>query len=244
MKQYSCIIVEDEPLARKLLTDYISKVASIKLVKSFSNAIEALDFLRENEVDIMFCDIQMPEVTGITLLKLLKKKPLIILTTAYSEYALEGYELDVFDYIVKPISFERFLKSIEKGIARLDASQPVLTEIKEIHISVAPDYIFVKDGTKLIKINLSEILYIEGLKDYVCIHTSTKKIVSLQTMKSLEISLPKEKFIRIHNSYIIAFEAINEIEKDRISIGKTIIPISDTYKKAFKDLVDSKQIGI
>jgi two-component system, LytTR family, response regulator len=244
MKQYSCIIVEDEPLARKLLTDYISKVASIKLVKAFSNAIEALDFLRENEVDIMFCDIQMPEVTGITLLKLLKKKPLIILTTAYSEYALEGYELEVFDYIVKPISFERFLKSIEKGIARLDASQPVLTEIKEIHTSVAPDYIFVKDGTKLIKINLSEILYIEGLKDYVCIHTSTKKIVSLQTMKSLEMSLPKEKFIRIHNSYIIAFEAINEIEKDRISIGKTIIPISDTYKKAFKDLVDSKQIGI
>jgi two-component system, LytTR family, response regulator len=243
MKQYSCIIVEDEPLARKLLTDYISKVASIKLVKSFSNAIEALDFLRENEVDILFCDIQMPEVTGITLLKLLKKKPLIILTTAYSEYALEGYELDVFDYIVKPISFERFLKSIEKGIARLDASQPVLTEIKEIHTSVAPYFIFVKDGTKLIKINLSEILYIEGLKDYVSIHTSTKKIVSLQTMKSLEMSLPKEKFIRIHNSYIIAFEAINEIEKDRISIGKTIIPISDTYKKAFKDLVDSKQIG-
>jgi two-component system, LytTR family, response regulator len=244
MKQYSCIIVEDEPLARKLLTDYISKIASIKLVKAFSNAIEALDFLRENEVDIMFCDIQMPEVTGITLLKLLKKKPLIILTTAYSEYALEGYELDVFDYIVKPISFERFLKSIEKGIARLEASQPVLTEIKEIHTSVAPDYIFVKDGTKLIKINLSEILYIEGLKDYVCIHTSTKKIVSLQTMKSLEMSLPKEKFIRIHNSYIIAFEAINEIEKDRISIGKTIIPISDTYKKAFKDLIDSKQFGI
>jgi two-component system, LytTR family, response regulator len=244
MKQYSCIIVEDEPLARKLLTDYILKVAGIKLINAFSNAIEALDFLRRNEVDIMFCDIQMPEVTGITLLKLLKKKPLIILTTAYSEYALEGYELDVFDYIVKPISFERFLKSIEKAITRLDALQPILTEIKEIHSSIAPDYIFVKDGTKLIKINLSEILYIEGLKDYVCVHTSTKKIISLQTMKSLEISLPKEKFIRIHNSYIIAFEAINEIEKDRISIGKTIIPISDTYKKAFKDLVDSKQFGI
>ena len=244
MKQYSCIIVEDEPLARNLLTAYISKVPKIQLIQTFSNAIDALDYLRDNQVDILFSDIQMPEVTGITLLKLLQKKPLIILTTAYSEYALEGYELEVFDYLVKPISFERFLKSIEKGIARLDNSQPGVPEIKEVQSGTnAPDYIFVKDGTKLIKINLSEILYIEGLKDYVCIYTTSRKIVSLQTMKSLESTLPKDRFIRIHNSYIIAFEAINEIEKDRVIIGKSTIPVSDTYKKAFRELIDSKQIG-
>ena len=244
MKQYSCIIVEDEPLARNLLTAYISKVPKIQLIQTFSNAIDALDYLRDNQVDILFSDIQMPEVTGITLLKLLQKKPLIILTTAYSEYALEGYELEVFDYLVKPISFERFLKSIEKGIARLDNSQLGVPEIKEVQSGpIAPDYIFVKDGTKLIKINLSEILYIEGLKDYVCIYTTGRKIVSLQTMKSLESTLPKDRFIRIHNSYIIAFEAINEIEKDRVIIGKSTIPVSDTYKKAFRDLIDSKQIG-
>ena len=244
MKQYSCIIVEDEPLARNLLTAYISKVPKIQLIQTFSNAIDALDYLRDNQVDILFSDIQMPEVTGITLLKLLQKKPLIILTTAYSEYALEGYELEVFDYLVKPISFERFLKSIEKGIARLDNSHPEVAEIKEVQSGTnAPDYIFVKDGTKLIKINLSEILYIEGLKDYVCIYTTGRKIVSLQTMKSLESTLPKDRFIRIHNSYIIAFEAINEIEKDRVIIGKSTIPVSDTYKKAFRDLIDSKQIG-
>jgi two-component system, LytTR family, response regulator len=244
MKQYSCIIVEDEPLARNLLTAYISKVPKIQLIQTFSNAIDALDYLRDNQVDILFSDIQMPEVTGITLLKLLQKKPLIILTTAYSEYALEGYELEVFDYLVKPISFERFLKSIEKGIARLDNSHPEVAEIKEVQSgTIAPDYIFVKDGTKLIKINLSEILYIEGLKDYVCIYTTGRKIVSLQTMKSLESTLPKDRFIRIHNSYIIAFEAINEIEKDRVIIGKSTIPVSDTYKKAFRDLIDSKQIG-
>lgn len=244
MKQYSCIIVEDEPLARNLLTAYISKVPKIQLIQTFSNAIDALDYLRDNHVDILFSDIQMPEVTGITLLKLLQKKPLIILTTAYSEYALEGYELEVFDYLVKPISFERFLKSIEKGIARLDNSHPEVADIKEVQSGTnAPDYIFVKDGTKLIKINLSEILYIEGLKDYVCIYTTGRKIVSLQTMKSLESTLPKDRFIRIHNSYIIAFEAINEIEKDRVIIGKSTIPVSDTYKKAFRDLIDSKQIG-
>lgn len=246
MTPYSCIIVEDEPLARNLLSAYISKVPRLELKQSFSNALDALEYLRENPVDVLFSDIQMPEVTGITLLKLLKTKPLIILTTAYSEYALEGYELEVYDYLLKPISFERFLKAVEKGIARLDGNgQQVVstTIIQEVQSATNQDYIFVKDGTKLIKINLSDILYIEGLKDYVCIYTPQKKIISLQTMKSLEASLPSDRFTRVHNSFIIAFSAIEEIEKDRLVINKSTIPISDTYKKAFREIVDKRQIG-
>ena len=246
MTPYSCIIVEDEPLARNLLSAYISKVPRLELKQSFSNALDALEYLRENPVDVLFSDIQMPEVTGITLLKLLKTKPLIILTTAYSEYALEGYELEVYDYLLKPISFERFLKAVEKGIARLDGtttSQTVTTVIQEVQSAPNQDYIFVKDGNKLIKINLSDILYIEGLKDYVCIYTPQKKIISLQTMKSLEASLPNDRFVRVHNSFIIAFSAIEEIEKDRLVIKKTTIPISDTYKKAFREIIDKRQIG-
>ncbi len=246
MTPYSCIIVEDEPLARNLLSAYISKVPRLELKQSFSNALDALEYLRENPVDVLFSDIQMPEVTGITLLKLLKTKPLIILTTAYSEYALEGYELEVYDYLLKPISFERFLKAVEKGIARLDgnnSSAATQVHIQEVQAVPTVDYIFVKDGTKLIKINLSDILYIEGLKDYVCIYTPNKKIISLQTMKSLEASLPSDRFVRVHNSFIIALASIEEIEKDRLVINKSTIPISDTYKKAFREIVDKRQIG-
>ena len=245
MTPYSCIIVEDEPLARNLLSAYISKVPRLELKQFFSNALDALEYLRENPVDVLFSDIQMPEVTGITLLKLLKTKPLIFLTTAYSEYALEGYELEVYDYLLKPISFERFLKAVEKGIARLDGnvSQPISTIIQEVQSAPNQDYIFVKDGTKLVKINLSDILYIEGLKDYVCIYTPQKKIISLQTMKSLEASLPSDRFVRVHNSFIIAFSAIEEIEKDRLVINKSTIPISDTYKKTFREIIDKRQSG-
>lgn len=250
MRKYTCIILEDEPLARNLMEAYVSKLTQIELVKSFGRSMAALDYLRENEVDLLFSDIQMPEITGISLLKLLKNKPLVILTTAYSEYALEGYELEVFDYLLKPISFERFLKATEKAIIRLDEIQAAKGNIPSAIVVTeqAPlpesQIIFVKDGTKLVKVRLNEILYIESLKDYVCIYTTTQKIVSLQTMKSLEANLSSSQFIRIHNSFIIAFDAIDSIEKDRIVIKKTTIPISDSYKKAFKEFVDSKKLGI
>ncbi len=244
---FTCIIIEDEPLARHLMEAYVKKVPQLTLVKSFSSPLAALDFLRENTVDIMFSDIQMPEITGITLLKILQKKPLIILTTAYSEYALEGYELEVFDYLLKPISLERFLKAVEKATIRLTASQPVVQEkvVQEITVSTegSQAFIFVKDGTKLVKIRLNEILYIEGLKDYVSIHTKDKKVVTLQTMKSLETQLPDNQFIRIHNSFIIAFDAIDAIDKEKVQIGKNFLPISDTYRKAFKDFIEKKQVS-
>jgi two-component system, LytTR family, response regulator len=242
---HTCIIVEDEPLARSLLENYIQKVPYLQLIQSFSDPLKALEFLRENSVNILFSDIQMPEITGITLLKILIKKPLIILTTAYSEYAIEGYELDVLDYLLKPITFERFLKSVEKASLRLNANQIVITEKNVVEsIAVNPvseavqPYIFVKDGTKLVKIKLNEIMYIEGLKDYVAIYTPQQKIVSLQTIKSLESTLPEKQFIRIHNSYIVALEWIEAIQREKIQIGKVFLPISDTYRKAFKDFIE------
>ncbi len=253
----TCIIIEDEPLARNLMEAYVKKVPHLNLLKSFSSSLAALDFLREKTaagvpVDILFSDIQMPEITGITLLKILQKKPLVILTTAYSEYALEGYELEVFDYLLKPISLERFLKAVEKATIRLTATQPVIQEkiVQEVTVNSegSQGFIFVKDGTKLVKIRLNEIQYIEGLKDYVCIHTkdkdsTLKKIVTLQTMKSLESQLSENQFIRVHNSYIIAFDAIDAIDKEKVQIGKNFIPISDTYRKAFKEFIEKKQVS-
>src|SRR5687768_3476082 len=186
--QHTCLIVEDEPLARNLLTEYVKKVSFLNLVKACSNPMEALDVLRTNTIDILFLDIQMPEITGITLLKILQKKPMVILTTAYSEYALESYELDVVDYLLKPITFDRFLKAVDKASQRI--TTPVTSQPAEkLSSETSPDFVFVKDGTKLVKINLDDILYVEGLKDYVTIHTKAQKIVTLQRLKSLEMQL-------------------------------------------------------
>jgi DNA-binding LytR/AlgR family response regulator len=237
----TCVVVEDEPLARNLLEQYILKVSHLQLVKSFSNPLAALDFLRNNSIDILFSDIQMPEITGISLLKILPKKPLVILTTAYSEYALEGYELDVVDYLLKPITLERFLKAVEKATQRFSPVSSVPPSEIFLPIEPSPQSIFVKDGTKLVKIRLNEILYIEGLKDYVSIYTKEKKVVTLQTLKSLEAQLIPHQFIRVHHSYIVSFEAIDAIEKEKIQIGKVWIPISDTYRKSFKEFIERKQ---
>jgi two-component system, LytTR family, response regulator len=244
--QHTCLIVEDEPLARNLLTEYVKKVPFLNLVKSCSNPMEALEVLRNNPVDILFLDIQMPEITGITLLKILQKKPLVILTTAYSEYALESYELDVVDYLLKPVTFDRFLKAVDKASQRLSLPAGPLpsTIVQEKKTGEpTPDFVFVKDGTKLVKINFEDILYVEGLKDYVTIHTKVQKVVSLQRLKSLEMQLPPDRFIRIHHSYIIAVKAIDAVHKGEVQIGNTMIPISDTYRKAFKELIEKNQMG-
>jgi DNA-binding LytR/AlgR family response regulator len=241
----TCLIVEDEPLARNLLTEYAKKVPFLNLVKACSNPMEALEVLRTNPVDILFLDIQMPEITGITLLKILQKKPMVILTTAYSEYALESYELDVVDYLLKPITFDRFLKAVDKANQRLKLpASPLPTSPQEkISTEPTPDFVFVKDGTKLVKINFADVLYVEGLKDYVTIHTKAQKVISLQRLKALEMQLPADRFIRIHHSYIIALKAIDAIHKGEVQIGNAMIPISDTYRKAFKEFIEKNQMG-
>jgi two-component system, LytTR family, response regulator len=246
----SCLIVEDEPLARQLITQYVAKIPALSLVKACANPLEALDILRGTAIDILFLDVQMPEITGITLLKILQNKPYIILTTAYSEYALEGYELDVSDYLLKPITFERFLKAVEKATLRLNNyeltpnKKEELINEKTIEKELIQPFIFVKDGTKLVKIKLADILYIEGLKDYITIYTPEKKIVTLQRIKVLETQLPDNQFIRIHNSYIVALAWIDSIHKERVQIGKNLLPISDTYRKSFKEFIDKNNIQL
>jgi two-component system, LytTR family, response regulator len=238
----TCLIVEDEPLARNLLVDYVKKVPSLHLVDACSNAMDALEVLRKQPVDILFLDIQMPEITGITFLKILQKKPLVIFTTAYSQYALEGYELDVVDYLLKPITLERFLRAVDKAVQRIQVKQ--VTPVPEA-MQVGgdkPDFVFVKDGTRMVKVTLDEILYVEGMKDYVTIHTREKKITTLQRMKVLEEQLPADKFIRIHHSFIIALNAIDSVHKNDVQIGQALIPISDSYKKAFREMVERNQI--
>jgi len=236
----NCVIIEDEPLARNLITEYVKKVPSLNLLNAFSNPLEALEAIRTLPVDVLFLDVQMPEITGITLLKVLKKRPLVVLTTAYSEYALEGYELDVADYLLKPITFERFLKSVDKIMQRLEADpKPGITTSET---GASPTFVFVKDGTKLVKVRLDEILYVEGLKDYVTIHTTNHKITTLQRMKALEEQLPTDRFIRIHNSYIVALDAIDVIQKNEVSIGSVSLPIGETYRKSFKEFIDKNHI--
>lgn len=234
-----CILVEDEPLARSLMQNHVEKVPYLELAGSFADPVKAIEFMRGNTVDLMFSDIQMPGITGISLLKILQNPPLVIFTTAYSEYALEGYELNVVDYLIKPISFERFLKSVEKVAQRLSGNKAVPLPAEE----QGEDYIFVKDGTRYVRIDLSDILYIEGLKDYVAIHIPGKKVVSLQTMKSLEAVLPRNRFIRIHNSYIVAIPAIDALDKEKVQIGNIFLPVSDSYKKGLREVIEKRQIS-
>ncbi len=233
----NCLIVDDEPLARQLLTEYVRKVPFLNLVKACSSALEAMEELRNHPVELLFLDIQMPEITGITFLKTLKKKPMVILTTAYSEYALESYEFDVIDYLLKPITLERFLRAVDKASER-SAAVPVSAPRENQGPELVQPFVFVKDGTKLVKIRWTDILYVEGLKDYVTIHTRQQKIVSLQRLKALEETLPQDQFIRIHNSYIIALQAIDTIHKDKVQIGTVFLPISDSYRKSFREFVD------
>jgi two-component system LytT family response regulator len=235
----SCVIVDDEPLARSLLKDYVSKVPSLKLVEVCSSPVAAMEIIQQQPVDLLFLDIQMPEITGISLLKIMKKKPMVVLTTAYSEYALESYELDVVDYLLKPITFSRFLQAVDKVNSRINASS---TQTEKVIPNASQPFIFVKDGTKLVKVMWADIQYIEGLKDYVTIHTKQQKVVSLQRLKSLEEQLPPDQFIRIHNSFIVSLHAIDTIHKNEVHIGTASLPISDSYKKSFRDFVDKNHL--
>jgi two-component system, LytTR family, response regulator len=235
-----CIIVDDEPLARNLLSDYVQKVPYLELIDACSSPMVAMEVMHEKEVDLMFLDVQMPEITGLGLLKVLKQKPQVILTTAYSEYALQGYEHDVLDYLLKPISFERFLKAVDKAAQRLQDSRtsPAPNESTE----ALRTYIFVKDGNKLIKVRLADILYLEAMKDYVAIHTPDQKILTYQRMKTLEAQLPAGRFIRIHHSYIVALEAIEMVHKNEVQIGKTFLPVSESYRKTFRDFIERNHL--
>ncbi|MFK8165459.1 MAG: LytR/AlgR family response regulator transcription factor [Lewinella sp.] len=240
-----CLIVEDEPMARKLLEQYVAKTSSLELMAALSNPLDALAFLQENEPDLLFLDVQMPEITGIGLLKIMKRKPLVVLTTAYSEYAIEGFELDVADYLLKPITFERFLQCIEKITARLSGS-PNPASPPSIAPAAAPekkeDFLFVKDGTKAVRLRFSDIQYIEGMKDYVRIHTPDRKVTTLQNLKHLVEVLPTKDFLRVHHSYIVGVNWIEEVERDDVLVAGTKVPVSDTYRAGVRAFVAGKEL--
>jgi len=245
-----CIAVDDEPLALDIIEDYVSKVPFLELVKRTENAIEALQLVQAGGIDLVFLDIQMPDLTGIQFLKIANGKANYILTTAYSQYALESYDLNVSDYLLKPIAFDRFYKAVEKVHNQMQKAEPVAApEPPQIQsIAAVPaqqqvqDFIFVKTEHKIQKIQLDDILYIEGLKDYISIFTKTERVITLQNMKKMEETLPKGDFIRVHKSYIIALDKIESIERSRIAIAGKTIPVGDTYRDAFFKLIDGKNI--
>jgi two-component system, LytTR family, response regulator len=260
MEKIRCLAVDDEPLALDILANYIQKTPNLSLVATCTDPLEALSLIQQGKVDLLFLDIQMPTLTGIQFLRVMNGKCKTILTTAYSEYALEGYEYDVADYLLKPISFERFLKAVQKAVGQLaviseqlsvgggqssvNSSQPSIGN-EDLNTLNTPattpqqqlDFIFVKTEYKIQKINLSDILYLEGLKDYVSIYTTTERILTLQTMKKMEEMLPSNRFVRVHKSYIVSLEKIETIERQRIFIGKNTIPVGDSFQKDFMKLI-------
>lgn len=249
------LLVDDEPLALTILADYVSKVPFLTLTGTTTSPIAALQRVQAGDIDVVFLDIQMPELTGLQFLNLMRHGGLgsrcrVILTTAYAEFALDGYEHDVTDYLLKPVSFERFYRAAQKLLPQ-SATPPPAVPANTSPISIAkistgePDFIFVKTEYRLQRIDLSEILYAEGLKDYVSLYTppapgktDLTRLLTLQTLKSLDDKLPDNRFIRVHKSYIVALNRIESIERNRIYIGKAIIPIGDTYRDTFFQRVE------
>ena len=237
-----CLVVDDEPLALYILEDYIKKVPFLTLVKTTTSAIEGLSLVQSGVIDLVFLDVQMPELTGIQFLKIINGKCDVILTTAYSQYALDGYDLDVVDYLLKPIAFDRFYKAALKVLQANGNNHSSIPELQSVQQN-NHDFIFIKTEHKIQKIYLDDILYIEGLKDYISIFTGTERIITLQNMKKMEESLPAKSFIRVHKSYIISLGKIESIERSRIQIGDKIIPIGDTYRDYFFKQIEDKNIG-
>ncbi|HUC82246.1 MAG TPA: LytTR family DNA-binding domain-containing protein [Flavisolibacter sp.] len=220
-----CLIVDDEPLAINLLKGYLSKVPGLVLVKATTDVFDALKTAQNEDIDLVFLDIQMPELTGIQFMKILAGKCKVILTTAYQDYALQGYEFDVVDYLLKPFSLERFMIAVNKAKSRMEPNAVQAT-------ATPNDFIFVKSEYRMVRIELKEVLYLESLRDYVAIHTATGKILTLQSLRSFEEQLGSA-FLRVHKSYIVAIDKIKAIERRRLLIGNAYIPIGETYQDAF-----------
>lgn len=228
----NCAIIDDEPLAAGLLESYVSKTPYLNLTGTYNSAITAMRDLRDNPVPLLFLDIQMPELSGVEFAKILPKDTKIIFTTAFPQYAIEGYKVSALDYLLKPISYEDFLKACDKALAWFSATQKLDTYRED-------RFMFVKSDYKLLRVCLDDILYIEGLKDYVRIHLkSGDKIMSLMSMKKLEDFLPHPEFLRTHRSYIVRMPEVQSIDRFRIVFGETFIPISDNYKEDVQQYLD------
>ncbi len=221
-----CLVIEDEPLALRQMVGYIDKTPFLELEASFDNALDALAFLTQHTTDLMFVDINLPDLSGMDFVKSLQNPPKVVFTTAYREYAVEGFRVDALDYLVKPISYSDFLQSANRAAEKINGKED--------------EFLLVKSEYKIIRINLSEILYIEGMREYVRIHLAggAKPVMTLLSMKSIEQRLPASKFMRIHRSFIVNLARITTIERNRIVFDKEYLPVGDQYKEAFQKFVD------
>ncbi len=235
-----CITIDDEPLALKQIASYIEKTPFLELVTACDSAIEALDVLQKEDVDLMFVDINMPDLSGMDFVKSLNNPPKVIFTTAYSEYAVEGFKVDAIDYLLKPISYSDFLKSANKAKQWFSLKETTATE----EIKTDKEFLFIKSEYKIVRINYNDIKYIEGMREYVRIHLDgSKPIMSLLSIKSLEVQLPKNKFMRVHRSFLVNLSKITTIERQRIIFDNDVyIPISEQYKEIFQKFVDENFI--
>ncbi len=242
------IIVDDEPLALDVIETYVSRMPNLELVARCNNAFEANEALKENDIDLMFLDIQMPQLTGIDFLKTLKTPPMVIFTTAYQQYAVEGFEMNAIDYLLKPISMDRFMKAVNKASEQYDLHhQEAKNGVNTEGVAEAkPDYIFVKADKKLQRVKFSDILYIEGLKDYVIIRTETGRIISLQTMKSLEDKLPVAQFVRVHRSFIVGIDKIHAIVGNMVEViekgAAKHLPIGKNYRDELLEMIEKHKL--
>lgn len=225
-----CLIVDDKPLAIDILADYVAQVPALHLTGSSENPVEALSWVGERRIELIFLDIQMPQLTGLQFMQALDQRTQVVLTTAYADYALKGFEHDVVDYLLKPIPFERFYQAVQKAQRRL---RPAANELLRT-------YLFVKTEHRLQRVELAEVRYLEGLQNYVTIHTATEKILARQTMSSLEASLPAATFVRVHKSFIVSLAHVHSVERSRIFLqvaagAPVIIPVGDAYRSTFYD---------
>ncbi|MCK5028155.1 MAG: response regulator transcription factor [Bacteroidales bacterium] len=231
-----CITIDDEPLALKQISGFVEKTPYFELVASCKSAFEAMDVLSKEKVDLMFVDIQMPDLTGIDFVKSLNNEQRIIFTTAYQEYALEGFKVNALDYILKPFGYDEFLKAANKALSHFD-----LLKKATVQNDSKDDYLFVKSEYKIKRINLNDIQYIEGLREYVKIVLKDEEpVLSLMSLKSLEEKLPQQRFMRVHRSFIVNLDEVQTIERSRIIFGKAYIPVSEQYKDKFHDFLEKK----
>ncbi len=233
MNELTCLIIDDEELARTLLENYVDRLPYLKLVGKCSNPIEALQLLQGQSVDLIFLDIQMPEMIGTDFIKTLSQKPMVVFTTAYAEYALEGFELNVVDYLLKPFPFERFLQAVNKASDLAKLKNKVVSNPTEVlgNPTSEKNYILVKSEHKVHRITYNEIQYIQSMREYVAYYTPSGRILSLGSLKKLEVDLPPTQFLRIHKSYIISREKVSTLEGNMVHIGKEKVPIGASYRE-------------
>lgn len=234
-REISCLIVDDEPVARDILVAYVEKIPNLKLVKSCKNALEAFDIINSQKIDIFFLDINMPEINGLSLAKLVPKESKVIFTTAYREYAVEGFNLKAVDYLLKPIAFDRFLEAVNRFLELEKPSQ--LDVVSEETIS--SDFFFVRSDRKMVRINFDDIIFIESLSDYIKIHLKDKAVVTRETITNIEAKLPQHLFLRTHRSFIVAMKMIESYTNEYVELHKKAIPISRSYKDSILNKLEN-----